>query len=83
MKKVAKIIDNIIDHVESVLPPDNISGARELVNCGEWGEALSIIVTQLYEYDRVITYSTMQLIESAHKLMGIQDQDWKKISVSD
>ena len=83
MKKVAKTIDLIIGRVESLLPFDNVSDARELLNAGEWGEALSIIVTQIYEYDKTISQSTMHLIESAHKLIGIESQILKKISVAD
>jgi len=44
-------IRSILEEVRASLPKENIDDANDLLEHAEWGEALSLICTQLFEYD--------------------------------
>ena len=76
-KKAIKNISSIISQTSHMLPEQNIRDAKELLEYGEWGLAIDLICTQLYEYDVVITEDLyMQIIET-FKLTEIDIQEWK------
>ncbi len=60
----------IIYELEGVLAPRDLSAARSL-NHNEWGEALDIICTQLFEYDLCIPKSVFEKIERVGSAMDL------------
>lgn len=81
--EVVKIIGEVITTVEEKLPSDNISDARELLDHNEWGEALSLIYTQLYEYDVKVSRTTFDQIELAGKKMRLDSKGWEILEIED
>lgn len=75
------LLKNIIQNVENKLPPENIRDARQLLDYNEWGESLSLIYTQLYEYDVPVSRLTYDLIESAGTLMKMDKSGWKILTI--
>jgi len=81
MSKVILLIEKIIDAVKGDLPADNISDAEDLLSHDEWGEALSLIYTQLYEYDVPVSEEVYSMIDSAGCQMGMDSRGWKDLTV--
>ena len=81
MNKIIPLIEKIIDTVKDDLPIENIADAKELLLHDEWGEALSLICTQLYEYDIPISEDTYNLIDRAGRQMGMDNQGWRELTV--
>ena len=79
--EITGIVARVIDAVEGTLPVDNINDARELLEHDEWGEALSLIYTQLYEYDVKVSQSTFELIKSAGSKMGLDSKGWEVLEI--
>jgi hypothetical protein len=82
-RKAADIIKEVIELVEDRLPAENVSDAREFLDHSEWGEALDLIVTQLYEFDLAVSQSVFSLIDSAGSKMGMDSKDWEILEVVD
>jgi len=81
MKKIIPLIEKIIDAVKDDLPTENVTDARELLSHDEWGEALSLIYTQLHEYDVPISEKVFKMIDSAGCQMGMDNRGWKVLIV--
>lgn len=79
--KVIGIVRGVINAVDGKLPVENINDARELLEHGEWGEALSLIYTQLYEYDVKVSQSTFDQIKLAGEKMGLDSKDWEVLEI--
>jgi hypothetical protein len=79
--KVISIVGEVIDAVDGKLPVENINDARELLEHNEWGEALSLIYTQLYEYDVKISQSTLDQIKLAGEQMGLDSKGWEVLEI--
>jgi len=70
-------IGSILDAVKASLPEENVTDACELLEHDEWGEALSLICTQLYEYDVPISSEIYDRIESAGLQMQMPPKEWE------
>jgi len=81
MNKIVSLIEEIIEAVKDDLPADNIMDARELLSHDEWGESLSLIYTQLYEYDIPVSKDVFKMIESAGNQMNMDNQGWKDLTI--
>jgi len=81
MNKIVSLIEEIIEAVKDDLPADNIMDARELLSHDEWGESLSLIYTQLYEYDIPVSEDVFKMIESAGNQMNMDNQGWKDLTI--
>lgn len=81
--EVVGIVEKVIDAVDGALPVDNINDARELLEHDEWGEALSLIYTQLYEYDVKVSQSTFEQIKLAGRKMGLDSKGWEVLGIED
>jgi hypothetical protein len=79
--EIADIVGKVIHAVDGALPVENITDARELLDHDEWGEALSLIYTQLYEYDVKISRSVFKDIELAGNKMGLDSKEWEVLEV--
>jgi hypothetical protein len=79
--EVIEIVEGVIDAVDGKLPVANINDARELLEHDEWGEALSLIYTQLYEYDIAISQSTFDQIELAGRKMELDRKGWEVLKI--
>ena len=83
MSKLVFLIEKVIDAVKDDLPAQNIVDARELLSHNEWGEALYLIYTQLYEYDISISKDTYQMIESAGTQMSMDRRGWEMLTIKE
>lgn len=69
-------VRTVLEEVSAALPDENVQDARELLEHSEWGEALSLICTQLFEYDVAISGSTYDRIELLGRQMGMPPKEW-------
>lgn len=76
---VERQLRSLVDSVSNTLPEQNILDATELLDHGEWGEALSLVCTQLYEYDVGITLDCYQLIEGLGQQMKMPPREWEML----
>lgn len=58
------------------LPAENIADARDLIDHGEYGVALELVCTQLYEYDVPVPTETYRLIEQCGRIMQMNEASW-------
>lgn len=79
--EVIGIVGEVIDAVDGKLPVENINDARELLEHDEWGEALSLVYTQLYEYDVKVSQSTFDQIKLAGEKMGLDSKGWEVLEI--
>lgn len=82
-EKIIKLVENIISAFNGKLPETNIIDARDLLYHDEWGEALSIICDQLYEYDIGVCEEDYRMIEAAGMKMGLDSEMWKRLTVTE
>lgn len=82
MNKLIPLIEKIIDAVENDLSAENIANARELLSHDERGESISLIYTQLYEYDIPVSEDVYNMIESAGCQMNMDRRDWEGLTIS-
>lgn len=75
-RQIVEGIRTVLKEVSDSLPPENVTDAAELLDHAEWGLALSLICTQLYEYDVVITRSTYTRIEWLGHQMEMPEAEW-------
>jgi len=80
-KKTILLLRDIIDSVSTRLPRENTDCARELVDHGEWGEALSLICTQLFEYDIPVPASVLENINAVGSAMRMDSKEWDGLVV--
>ena len=69
-------IRSVLDEVRSSLPGENVKDATALLEHAEWGEALSLICTQLYEYEVAISGRTYDQIEWLGQQMNMASNEW-------
>ena len=80
-RELKGILSKVIDAVDGSLPAENVVDARELIAHDEWGEALSLVCTQLNEYDVAIPQAVFNLIESAGCRMEMNQEIWQVLTV--
>lgn len=68
---------SILEQVSGALPVANVTDARELLEHNEWGEALSLICTQLYEYDVRIDQALYERIVDLGRSMQLAPGEWE------
>ncbi|HDR1288230.1 TPA: MafI family immunity protein [Pasteurella multocida] len=59
---VIEKIDMLLEILRGVLSEEDFHNAKELVYYGEYGVAIELICTQLYEYDKCIYIKEKNLI---------------------
>ena len=67
----------MVEAVRCLLPDHNIRDAIELLDYREWGEALVLICTQLYEFEVAITDAHYERIQSAAERMELKESEWE------
>ena len=72
-----KEVRQMVEAVRCLLPDHNIRDAIELLDYREWGEALVLICTQLYEFDVTITDAHYERIQSAAERMELKESEWE------
>ncbi len=75
-RKIIENINSVLEEVRNYLPVETVKDAADLLDHVEWGEALSLICTQLYEYDVKIGVSTYEQIASLGQQIGMQEKEW-------
>jgi hypothetical protein len=75
--QIAGNIRRLLVEVGDGLPDGNIRDVDELLDHGEWGEALSLLCEQLYEYEVSISQTQYSLIEQSGAMMGMSVDVWK------
>jgi hypothetical protein len=75
-----KEIVSILSAVKESLPKQTIVSATEFWEHDEWGEALSLICTQLYEYNLPVSAKTFEMIKSTALKMQLPEADWIFVS---
>jgi hypothetical protein len=58
------------------LPGENVADAKELITHGEYGEALELICTQIFEYGVPVPSVAYKIIEECGKRMQMDDASW-------
>ena len=66
----------VVEEVRTSIPEENVRDAYEFIEYAEWGEALSLICTQLYEYDVPISNRTYEQIEWLGQQMEMAPKQW-------
>ncbi len=66
----------LVDIFSERLPENNTADARELIAHGEYGEALELLCTQVYEYEVPVTSETYKIIEACGKRMQMEESSW-------
>ena len=77
MKKIASEISGVISDISDLLPAEDIHNALEFVKYGEWGEALDLVCTQLYEYEVEISEELHSKILKIYRNMNENIDRWK------
>jgi len=75
-KLITDGIRSVLENVGGALPKENVNDAYELLEHAEWGESLSLICTQLYEYDVMITGEIYEQIERLGQQMEMSPDEW-------
>lgn len=75
-KEIIVGVCSVLQEVRALLPKENVQDAADLLEHDEWGEALSLICTQLYEYDLPISAATYEKIELLGRQMGMASKEW-------
>lgn len=74
--KIISEIRSILSKVGNSLPVENIHDAEDLLEHNEWGESLSLICTQLYEYDITINQDMYEKIASLGREIDMPSKEW-------
>jgi hypothetical protein len=69
-------ISSLLEDVRSLLPEQDIAHARELLEHDEFGLALSLIATQLYEYEAPIERRVYDQIATLGREMAMPPAEW-------
>ncbi len=75
-KKLIAGIREVLNLVGTALPDQNVADAIDLLDHNEWGEALSLICTQLFEYDIRISDATYSRIARLAEEMKLPKGEW-------
>ena len=78
---IETVLKSIIDGVRSLIPPEDGVNAYELVEAREWGVALELLCTQLFEYDAVVPLDIREEIAAVGGLMGLDESNWTDLAV--
>lgn len=76
-KSIENTIRQLINDVGFTLPPQNVADANDLLDHREWGEALDLICTQLFEYDVKVTSGVYYRIKSVGEIMKMPQATWE------
>ena len=82
-KNLIKTIRNVIVSVSDRLSDRDIENAYSLLENDEWGEALSLICTQLYEYDVAVDKATLDQIDLAGRHMNMDQKLWEVLETTE
>ena len=82
-KRIVSVVQAIIDSVDKRLPDHSADHARELLEHDEWGEALSLICTQLHEYDIPVPAAVAASIKDAASLMNMDSSVWEQLTIEE
>jgi hypothetical protein len=62
---------SITDDYRDLLPDQNITSIIELATHNEWGEAIEVLCTQLFEYDIKVSLKNYAILEEMIKEIGL------------
>lgn len=65
------------------LPAEQLADMVELVRAGEPGVALENLCTQLFEFDAVIPADLRDKLRCLSEEMGIDNDSWRRLAVSE
>ena len=71
-----KQLRSLVEVFSGALPEANIADATELILHGEYGEALELICTQVYEYEVPVSADAYKVIEECGKRMQMDESSW-------
>jgi hypothetical protein len=80
-RQVRTNVAQLLVHVRSLLPETDANNAADLLKHDEWGEAFTLICTQLYEYDLSISQDVFELIEKTGKSMKLSPDVWVSLRI--
>jgi hypothetical protein len=66
----------LADMFSKKLPDNDIANARDLIAHGEYGEALDLLCTQVYEYEVPVSSEAYKLIEECGTRMQMEESSW-------
>jgi hypothetical protein len=69
-------LSTLADMLSGRLPDNNIADARELIAHGEYGVALDLLCTQVYEYEIPVSSEAYKLIEACGTRMQMEESSW-------
>mgnify|MGYP005821798391 CR=1 FL=1 len=72
-------VREVLAAVASYLPHD-VANAHDLLDHNEWGAALSLICTQLFEYDVTVSADVYAQIARLARDMELPEGEWAFIS---
>ena len=75
-KTLATELRAIVTAFSEHLPQANIGAAEDLISHGEYGVALELICTEVYEYDVPVTADTFRTIEQCGQRMQLDESSW-------
>ena len=73
---VVSNIRKLLAQTGGQLPPTNVKDAEDLLKYGEWGEALDLVCTQLYEYRITISQELYDIVEQCGLAMNLDAEEW-------
>ena len=63
---------SITNDYRDLLPDQNITNIIELATRNEWGEAIEVLCTQLFEYDIKVSLKNYAILERMIKEIGLE-----------
>jgi hypothetical protein len=75
-RQIRKEVASILTAVKDSLSEQDVAHATELLEHDEWGVALSLICTQLYEYEIPVSAITFEQIKAVALLMQLPEPEW-------
>ena len=75
-KILTKELQAVVAAFSEHLPQATLDSAEDLIRHGEYGEALDLICTQVYEYEVPVTAETYSEIERCGQRMDMDDASW-------
>lgn len=73
---LTKELQAVVAAFSERLPQATLDSADDLIRHGEYGEALEIICTQVYEYEVPVTAKTYSEIERCGQRMEMDEASW-------
>jgi hypothetical protein len=75
-RKLIAGVRDVLTSVATVLPAQDVANAIDLLDHNEWGEALSDICTQMFEYDVRISADIYAQIARLADEMELPEREW-------